>query len=119
MNGNLIFVYSMEGCPWCKLLKEKLTESNIDFIDRPIEKYDYEYAKFKTVTKNDLVPAMVMMRLPQVLKEDSKAEKLVYLCPDTDFKDLDEALTKVIEFVNYHEHDLIIDKGSNNDQVVD
>jgi hypothetical protein len=96
-----------------------LTESNIDFIDRPIEKYDYEYAKFKTVTKNDLVPAMVMMRLPQVLKEDSKAEKLVYLCPDTDFKDLDEALTKVIEFVNYHEHDLIIDKGSNNDQVVD
>jgi hypothetical protein len=62
---------------------------------------------------------MVMMRLPQVLKEDSKAEKLVYLCPDTDFKDLDEALTKVIEFVNYHEHDLIIDNGSNNDQVVD
>ena len=75
MNGNLIFVYSMETCPWCKLLKEKLTESNIDFIDRPIEKYAYEYAKFKTVTKNDLVPAMVMMRLPQVLKEDSKADR--------------------------------------------
>ena len=33
MNGNLIFVYSMETCPWCKLLKEKLTESNIDFIE--------------------------------------------------------------------------------------
>ena len=119
MNGNLIFVYTMETCPWCKLLKEKLTESNIDFIDRPIEKYAYEYAKFKTVTKNDLVPAMVMMTLAQVPKEDRKAEKLVYLCPDTDFKDLDEALTKVIEFVNYHEHDLIIDNGSNNDQVVD
>jgi len=109
MNGNLIFVYSMEGCPWCKLLKEKLTESNIDYIDRDIQKFPYEYEKFKSVTGNDLVPSMVMMRLPQVLKENSKAEKVVYLCPDKDFNDLDEALTKIIEFVNYHEHDVILD----------
>ena len=109
MNGNLVFIYSMDGCPWCKLLKDKLTESNIDFIDRSIEKYPYEYGKFKTVTGSDLVPAMVMMRLPQVLKEDSRADKLIYMLPDRDFKDIDEAISKIADFVNYHEHDVISD----------
>lgn len=108
MNGNLVFLYTMKDCPWCNSVKGKLNEIGLDYIERRIDEHEYEYYKFKQATNNDMVPSAFMMRLPHVLKEDSTAEKSQTLCPENDFETIEEMVTKIINFVNYHEHDSMV-----------
>ena len=42
----LLILYTMEGCPFCTMMKEKLIESNINFYDRDIDEHKDEYDLF-------------------------------------------------------------------------
>ena len=43
---NLVILYTMKGCPFCQMMKEKLTESMIDYHERDIDDHKDEYDLF-------------------------------------------------------------------------
>ena len=55
-----VIMYTMEGCPYCDQLKEKLNESNIDFIEKDIDKNIKEYDKFSEAVKSEFLPAVLI-----------------------------------------------------------
>lgn len=32
MDNKLVVVYTMKGCPWCDMFKQRLTEDNVEFM---------------------------------------------------------------------------------------
>jgi glutaredoxin len=89
-----VILYSMEGCPWCLEMKNKLKESKIKFIERDIDKHKEEYDLFVEATGNDFVPAFMLMTL-----EEGDATNVNLLAPDRDYEDINEALVKVKEYL--------------------
>jgi glutaredoxin len=77
-------VFSMEGCPHCDNLKEQLKESNIDFIELDVDKYDELYKKFSEKVDNDFLPAIMI----------GKTAFLPVL-PDRSFNTINEAVDLV------------------------
>ena len=55
-----VIIYTMEGCPYCDELKEKLNESNISFIEKDIDKNIKEYDKFSEAVKSEFLPAVLI-----------------------------------------------------------
>ena len=45
----VLIVYTMEGCPYCDMIKNQLKENSIDFYDRDIFKYEKEFDMFVEV----------------------------------------------------------------------
>jgi len=83
----LLILYTMEGCPFCTMMKEKLIESNINFYDRDIDEHKDEYDLFVEITENDYVPAFM------IIEADSEKQPISTLyAPDRDFNDLDEGI---------------------------
>ncbi len=39
-------VYTMEGCPFCQMIKEELEKNNLPFITRDIHEHEEEYEEF-------------------------------------------------------------------------
>ena len=81
---NNLVVFTMEGCPHCLDSKKMLKENKIDFHEMDIEKNNEEYSMFVEITKNDFVPAFMIV---------SEEEKPEFFTPDDNFQDLDEAIT--------------------------
>lgn len=81
-----IVVYTMKGCPHCEHFKEMLTKENIEFHDRDIDKFDKEYELFSEITKNDMIPAMLIIE-----GNDEKYESFMYV-PEKDYNELNEAM---------------------------
>ena len=90
-----VIVYSMKGCPWCKMMKDSLKESNVKFIERDIDKHKDEYDLFVEATGNDFVPALMLM---EVQGDDAKNVRL--LAPDRDFQEINEAVDKVKHYLS-------------------
>jgi glutaredoxin len=81
-----VVVYTMKGCPFCEDFKEMLTNEGIEFFDRDIDEYKEEYDIFSEVTKNDMIPALLII-------EDSNTKPKSFLyAPDRDYMELTEAL---------------------------
>jgi hypothetical protein len=80
----MVRVYSIEHCPYCSELKEKLTNEGIEFVDIDINKPENEdeYNRLHEITKCDEVPQVKVGN--QIL------------IPHTSFKSIDECyeLTK-------------------------
>lgn len=92
-----VIVYTMKGCPYCTELKDLLTESNIKFFDRDIDVYDEEYKMFTEITKNEFIPALLVI---EIYGDDYKS----YLyAPERDYQELTEA----VSIVNNHRKKLI------------
>ena len=90
----LLIVFTMEGCPFCQIMKDKLKESDIEFHERDIDEYEEEYSLFSEVTESDMVPAfMIISDL-----ENSPTSKL--FAPEKDFHDLDEGVSIIKEHLN-------------------
>jgi len=87
----LLVLYTMKGCPWCDLMKQKLKESKIKFVNRDIEKHDDEYKIFVKITKNEFLPAFMII---EDLNGDSKSK---LFAPDRDFKDIDDGINIIKE----------------------
>jgi glutaredoxin len=49
----LLILYTMDGCPFCQMMKEKLIESNISYYERDIDEHKDEYDLFVESTEND------------------------------------------------------------------
>lgn len=85
-----LVVFSMKGCPHCNDFKNMLTENNVVFYDHDIEEHQEEYDMFVEVTKNEFVPAFMVIEQ----KESGEVESKCF-APDTNFNTLDEALEVV------------------------
>ena len=83
----LLILYTMGGCPFCQMMKEKLVESNIIYYERDIDEYKDEYDLFVEITENDYVPAFMIIE-----GDDEKQPITSLYAPDRDFNDLDEGL---------------------------
>lgn len=84
-----VVVYTMRGCPHCHDLKDMLVKEGIDFVDRDIDDNKDEYDIFVEVTKNDYVPALLIIE-----EEGEKYESFLY-APDRDYEELTEAVSIV------------------------
>jgi glutaredoxin len=83
----LLILYTMKGCPFCVMMKDKLNESNLNFHERDIDDHKDEYDLFVEVTENDFVPAFM------IIENSGTNEPITSLyAPDRDFNDLDEGL---------------------------
>lgn len=81
-------VYTMEGCPFCQMIKEEFEKNNLPFITRDIHEHQEEYDEFVRITENEYVPAMMLLTLDD--KENTSNVKL--LAPDRDFDDIHEGV---------------------------
>ena len=73
----------MEGCPYCDMMKEQLTKSNIPFEVRDIDEHNDEYEMFVEITENEFVPAFMIV--------ETTDESAKLFAPDRDFQDINEA----------------------------
>jgi len=87
----VLVLFTMEGCPYCVEMKEKLNEAGIEFVDRDINIYEEEYDLFVEVTENEYVPAFMIIESP----EDNPTTKT--FTPDRDFNEIDEGVNIIKE----------------------
>lgn len=86
MNEISVVVYTMKNCPFCQEFKEMLTKEGIEFFDRDIDEHDEEYTLFSEITKNDMVPAMMIIE-----GNEADYESFLY-APERDYNELTEAV---------------------------
>lgn len=55
-------VFSMEGCPHCDNLKKQLTERNIEFVEKDVDKEENEvlYESFSKKVDSTYLPAVLI-----------------------------------------------------------
>ncbi len=64
----MLEVYQFEGCPYCKKVREKLTELQIDFIARQVEPSG-DRARVKEISGQTGVPVLVDPNTDTVMPE--------------------------------------------------
>jgi glutaredoxin len=82
----LVIVYTMNGCPFCEMMKEQLKESNIEFYERDIDEHKDEYDMFVEITENDYVPAFMIVESP------GEEPKSLLFAPERDFNEISEGI---------------------------
>ena len=86
----LLVVFTMKGCPFCDIMKEKLNENEIEFVERDIDEHSEEYDLFVEVTENEYVPSFMII-------EDIKDNPNTKLyAPERDFDEIDDGV-KIIK----------------------
>lgn len=87
----VIILYTMEGCPYCLMMKDKLNELEIPYVDRDINKHKEEYDMFVEITENDFVPAFMVVE-----NIDKEPQSYLYV-PEKDFNEIDEGVRIIQE----------------------
>jgi glutaredoxin len=82
----------MEGCPYCVQMKDQLTESNIDFVERDINEHKDEYDMFVEITENEFVPAFMIVESP-----DTDDHKSYLFAPERDYNEIEEGVAIIKE----------------------
>jgi glutaredoxin len=82
----------MEGCPYCVQMKDQLTESDIDFVERDINEHKDEYDMFVEITENDFVPAFMIVESP-----DTDDHKSYLYAPERDYNEIEEGVAIIKE----------------------
>jgi len=95
MDNKLVILYTMEKCPYCVELKEKLKSDNIEFTNRDIYEYEEEFDMFVEITGKDYVPSFMLV-------DESESDEPIPLLfsPEIDFNDIDEAFQIIKKFVS-------------------
>lgn len=88
-------VYTMNGCPFCQMIKEELKKNNLPFVERDIHEYDDEYEEFVKITENEYVPALMLF----TLDENENASNIKLLAPDRDFEDIYEGVQMAKNYI--------------------
>jgi glutaredoxin len=55
-----VIVFSMEGCPHCDNLKEKLTEKEIKFTVKDVDENEVLYESFSKKVESEYLPAILI-----------------------------------------------------------
>ena len=85
-----VAIFSMKTCPFCTMMKDMLTENNIDYIEMDIDEHFDDYEMFKQlVDNNEFVPAVM------IIDEDNPENRIIPLAPDRDYKTIEEGVEKV------------------------
>ena len=82
----------MEGCPYCVQMKDQLTESEIDFVERDINEHKDEYDMFVEITENEFVPAFMIVESP-----DTDDHKSYLFAPERDYNEIEEGVSIIKE----------------------
>jgi glutaredoxin len=85
----------MEGCPYCVQMKDQLTESEIDFVERDINEHKDEYDMFVEITENEYVPAFMIVESP-----DTDDHKSYLFAPERDYNEIEEGVAIIKEHLN-------------------
>jgi len=88
-------VYTMEGCPYCSMMKEELTKNNIEFIERDIYLFEDEYNDFVKITQNDYVPSLMLL----TVDENYNTENVKLLAPEKDYYDIHEGVNMIKDYL--------------------
>ena len=64
----LIEIYQFEGCPYCKKVREKLTELQVDFIARQVEPRG-DRARVEKISGQTGVPVLVDPNTDTIMPE--------------------------------------------------
>lgn len=92
MDKKTLVLYTMKGCPWCDLMKQKLKEENIKYYDRDISQHSKEYQEFVKITNSEYIPAFLFI-------EDLEPEPVNYFyVPDLHF----DSIEKGVEIIKEH-----------------
>ena len=91
--AKLVVVFTMNGCPFCDMMKNQLNESNVDFIERDIVNHSDEYELFVEATGSEFVPAFMII-------EDAFGEpKSTAYIPDKDYMTIEEGVEIIKKIV--------------------
>ena len=81
---NRIVLFTMNGCSYCLEFKKMLKKNKTKFTELDIDDNKEEYEMFVEITKNEYVPAFM------IVDEDSK--NIEFFAPDRDYEDLEQAI---------------------------
>jgi len=90
----LLIVFTMEGCPFCQIMKDRLNEEEIEYYERDINVHEEEYGMFKEITENDFVPAFMIVENP----DDEPFSHL--FAPERDYNEIEEGIGIIKEHFN-------------------
>lgn len=91
----LAVVYTMNGCPFCTMMKEELEKNNLPFIERDIYEHEEEYNEFVELTENEYVPAFMLI----TLDEQENAHNVKLMAPDRDYNEINEGVEIIRKYV--------------------
>jgi len=92
----VVILFTMQGCPFCGMIKDEFEKNDIDYIERDIEEHREEYTAFSEATENDFLPAFMLMTFT-----DKDEVHNVKLCaPDRDFEDIFAGVELVKEYLS-------------------
>lgn len=83
----IVILFTMEGCPFCGMMKDMLNESEITFYERDIDVHKDEYELFVEVTENDMIPAFMIIE-----GGDEENPITSLYAPERDFNSLEEGI---------------------------
>lgn len=86
-----LILYTMEGCPFCVIMKSKLNELNIKYVERDIDKEDKEFDLFSEIVGNDAVPSFM------IIETDGKTHNAEFFAPERDYNLIDEGIEIIKE----------------------
>jgi glutaredoxin len=89
-----VVLFTMKGCPHCEKMKEILNENNINYLEKDIHEYEYEYDLFVEATNNEYIPSFILMTL-----KDNNPHNIKLLAPERDFDSIEEAYEKVKKYL--------------------
>jgi glutaredoxin len=90
----LLIVFTMEGCPFCQIMKDRLNEEEIEYYERDINIHEEEYGMFKEITENDFVPAFMIVENP-----DNEPFSHLF-APERDYNEIEEGIGIIKEHFN-------------------
>jgi len=88
----LLILFTMDGCPFCQIMKDRLNEEEIEYYERDINIYQEEYDMFKEITENDFVPAFMIVESP-----DTDDHKSYLFAPERDYNEIEEGVAIIKE----------------------
>jgi len=78
-----VFLFTMQGCDYCKEIKELLNSSGIEYSEKDIHENEEEWETFKEFSEYDHVPQFLV-------------KTKIGFTPVSDFETLEEAVQEVL-----------------------
>jgi glutaredoxin len=90
----ILILFTMEGCPYCEMMKEQLDAINADYVVRDINEHEDEYNMFVEITENDFVPAFMIVESPD------ETPNTMLFAPERDFNEIEDGVKIIKEHFN-------------------